>query len=248
MKQIAVLGCGPSGLLAAHAVALQGLDPVIYSVRQKSRMGGAQYVHNPIPDLTSADPDGMLEFQKIGTKEGYAAKVYGSETAATSWDIFPEGAVPAWQMLGMYDELWEMYSSRIIDLDIRPSLVHDIKAAYGVVLSTVPLRAICERPDVHEFRSKTVWFRTKGDIPTGKNLIIYNGDPHEGWYRFSSLWGHLSYEFGHPVRDAFEGIKPLHNDCTCHEGITRLGRFGKWQKGVLVTDAFQEARNAMQQV
>jgi hypothetical protein len=39
-------------------------------------------------------------------------------------------------------------------------------------------------------------------MPQGVNVIEYNGQPLVGYYRSSSIEGHGSVEFGHPVRNA----------------------------------------------
>jgi len=57
--RIAVLGCGPAGLMSAHAamVATESeADLAIFSTKRKSPLYGAQYLHQPIP-FVSADRD-----------------------------------------------------------------------------------------------------------------------------------------------------------------------------------------------
>jgi hypothetical protein len=43
------------------------------------------------------------------------------------------------------------------------------------------------------------------------------------------------------------GIKPLNTDCSCHPygNLVRIGRFGTWQKEVLVTDAYKTAQQEL---
>src|SRR4051794_36471109 len=112
---VAVLGCGPAGLLSAHAAILGGCDVLVYSIKQKSPMNGAQYLHSPIPELTSQDPDAIIRYAKVGTRAGYATKVYGHPEAPCSWDKFEEGPRPAWSLSDSYEELWSRYGDLIID-------------------------------------------------------------------------------------------------------------------------------------
>ena len=78
--RVAVLGSGPAGLLAAHACVQQGVEPKIYSLKEKSLMFGAMYLHEPIPDLNDPDrPDHDIMIVKEGTREGYAKNVYGDK-------------------------------------------------------------------------------------------------------------------------------------------------------------------------
>lgn len=249
MKKVAILGCGPAGLLAAHAVERAGHEPVIISKPAKSEMPGAQYVHEAIPGITDDLPDGAVTFNKRGTKQGYAAKVYGHPGATCSWDQFPEGERPAWNMQKLYDKLWEKYHSSIEPYTLTRDYMEVIPDSFPLVISSIPLKPMCLFPDVHVFGERQVYIRTTStwnpEIQPS-NLIIYNGDPSIAWYRCSLLWGHISYEFGHEVGHARIGVKPLFTSCTCHRRIIRIGRFGQWKKGVLITDAFKEAQRALQ--
>src|SRR5215470_19138644 len=94
--KVAVLGCGPAGLMAAYACTVEGLTPHIYSKPNKSIIIGAQYLHLPIPNITLPEPEVEIKYVKVGTPEGYARKVYGNEAAPTSWDRFSEGLHKGW--------------------------------------------------------------------------------------------------------------------------------------------------------
>lgn len=82
----------------------------------------------------------------------------------------------------------------------------------------------------------------------GKHLI-----GHE-WYRFSQINGYQAWEYSHePVheednpRTLSAGKKPLTNDCWCWESwpsYRRIGRYGRWKKGVLTHHAYREAAEA----
>lgn len=239
--KIAVLGCGPTGLLAAHAVELAGHEVQVISNRVKSKIAGAMYIHRPIPDLTSPQPEATVRFEKEGHKQGYARKVYGNSWARCSWDHFPEGELGIWSMERAYNALWDRFESDIdgaqLGTDDIPYLVED----YDQVISSVPAPAICEGG--HTFPSQTIHIRSSQE--PGPNVITYNGDPCCPWYRRSRLFGTHSMEFGHQVSGSYPGVKPLGTDCGCHPKVLRVGRFGKWEKGVLVHHAFQEVLSAI---
>src|SRR3982751_4431903 len=82
----AVLGCGPTGLLAVHgmvrsAMSLGGIELEIrvYSTKRKSPLYGCQYLHEEIPGLNA---DVMNVWYGLrGSVEDYRAKVYDSEGA-----------------------------------------------------------------------------------------------------------------------------------------------------------------------
>src|SRR4051812_48361120 len=117
---VCILGCGPAGLLSAYAAERHGHEVVIMSRKLKSMIPGAVFLHEPIPGLTAPTPDDVVTFTKQGNKAGYAKKVYGSPDDNCSWDLSPEGERPAWSMFSLYDQLWERFQNRIVDMMIRP--------------------------------------------------------------------------------------------------------------------------------
>lgn len=242
MSDVAVLGCGPAGLLAAHAAAVRGHNVRVLSKKQKSIIGGAQYLNEPIPDLFDpTEPDAIVRFVKWGTEAGYAKKVYGSISAQTSWSLYDEEFYPAWNLQAVYDMLWGRFENEIWDFDIDMETLMDAVHNYDLVFSSIPLTVACVDPD-HRFESQQVWI--EADVGNGpRNMtIIYNGLPGEPWYRGSTIFGHSFLEFGSPRSTGFCVQKPLRTNCTCwqHETV-RIGRYGEWKKGVLVTDAYKKA-------
>lgn len=135
---IAILGCGPAGLLTALAVEERGFNPVIYSIAKKSIMPGAQFLHEYIDGASQPEDHLSIDFRKKGTKEGYATKVYGSPDASCSWDDFPSGAVEAWSLAGAYDRLWARYGDQVIDVEITERLLDGIEQRFALAFSTVP--------------------------------------------------------------------------------------------------------------
>lgn len=255
---LAILGCGPAGLLAAHAAVRQGCRPTIFSVKKKSPHGGAQYLHKPIPGLTDMDPDMILRYVKVGTAEGYASKVYGDPTVPVSWDRFQEGQVPAWDMGKVYDQLWDEYENLIVDRHLDPAAAEQIMAGFGQVMNTIPLHALCRFETGHTFHKQDILLSDTAQVKM-KNVIVYNGQPTERWYRTSCIgdteWTeyavHGEAEYGGLTSLAGShaelGYKPTHTDCDCHPGMHRLGRFGKWQRTVLSHEAYDEAVDIVRQ-
>lgn len=258
-KSVAILGAGPAGLLAAHAASQAGWDFRIFSIKEPSPMDGAQYLHEPIDGLTGATPDATISYAKVGTAEGYAAKVYGDPLAPTSWAKFRQGDHPAWALHAAYDRLRDLYWSEVVDRSIEKGDISKIANGWNFVFNSLPAPALCSNRD-HRFTSQRVHF---ADVSFNSidNFIVYNGRLQTDWYRTSSLFGHTSTEWSdhrpHPAGSAMrEGVKPISTDCNCHaahENLIRIGRFGEWRKAVLVNDAYRkvmrtladyEARNA----
>lgn len=248
-NKVAVLGCGPAGLLAAHAVQIAGLSPDIFSVYKPSPIGGAQFLHRAIPGITDEEPDGKVYFVHVGTEMGYAQKVYGHPEAPTSWDAYRDGEHDVWNMRRAYARLWAGYEDKIIDGALDADKVEAISRSYPLTLSTVPLKAICGQR--HEFTGQDVWI-TEEDRFTDENMIVYNGLSEAPWYRASRIFGVSGVEYPSEMaavslwpKSPVRITKPLKNNCTCHPEVTMLGRYGKWQKGELIHHAYEGALKAI---
>lgn len=247
--RVTILGCGPAGLMAAHAVRqeLPKAEIYIYSETKKSVISGAQYLHEAIPGLTSPSPDGIINFVKHGTRAGYATKLYGSPDAPCSWDAFDGGPVQAWQLDKVYDELWDRFSILIEEATVEAFDMIELLEDNDLVISAIPKPAICVKPYEHEFHSREIWISDYNNLPYeySDNVILYNGDPLDHWYRASRLFGHDSTESTDPMAGAVRGIKPLGHTCNCWSGkVACVGRFGRWEKGVLVNHAYRNAIEA----
>ena len=258
---IAILGCGPAGLFAAHAAAEAGAQFTIFSKNRKSFMRGAQYLHRPIPGL-SGEPF-QVEYELWGTVEGYRDKVYGDMGDVL---VSPEtlvGISDAWDIREAYDAAWELYGRHVVDVDFatmgdRGAFYDNLSATNDLVVSTIPAPLLCQRNAEHEFRSQAVWV-TEGlkrpaefgfqDMHNGNaqrdNLVVCSGDPQDWWYRQSRIHGWENTEFPLDHKPNFPGkvhevIKPLDHTCTCHPDFVRAGRYGVWKKGVLSHEAFYD--------
>jgi hypothetical protein len=261
--RVAVLGCGPAGLIAAYAAETAGHTVTIYSRRRSSKMFGAMYLHEPIPNLCPDKPELSILVKKIGTREGYANNVYGDPKAPVSWDKFEEGLTPGWNMTHLYVKLWARYGARIIDTDLYPRFVHEVSDDYDKTFSTVPIRMLCENWQ-HSFEDVPIWVLHGKAKQKLNDLMVYNGLAHEpltipSWYRYSVINGYHSYEFAvkrapqyleaQRVTEGLQvsgGVKPLGTDCDCYPGIIRLGRFGKWDKNAFTHHSYREVRDALQ--
>jgi hypothetical protein len=255
---VVVLGCGPAGLLAAEAAQQRGHKVSIFSQSaEPSPMGGSQYIHEPIDGVTSPDPDGVINFHKLGTGQEYAEKVYGDKFAPTSWSVFPEGEFPCWNMARAYSMLFDKWKDRIHIAIANSRWLDRLESSNlisgGVVISTIPAKVLCTNPD-HKFPFVEVAFESNnqvGDKNLGRNFIFYNGNPADSWYRCSYIFGRGWLEYNINMipegeRNIIKGIKPVNTDCDCRPKIVRAGRFGEWKKGRLVHHAYSKTADVLE--
>jgi len=249
--KIAILGAGPVGMVAAHAVALYGHTPAIYGIDKPSSIRGAQYLHAQIDDLTDDKPEGMVTYRKVGTREGYAQKVYGDPAAPCSWDRW-EGDYPAWSLGRAYTKLWELYEASIFDMEIRYNDITLLKDEYSLIFSSINPLGYCQHHESgdHEFAWQQIKAIEKAE-GCEQNEIIYNGDLEIPWYRSSLLFDIASTEYAQKTREWGSLVrKPLTTSCDCHvdSGFERIGRYGKFEKNLLVTDAWERCLAVLDEV
>lgn len=218
---VAVLGCGPSGLIAAHTAATLGCKVEIFSKKRKSELFGSQYLHEPIPGIISIDEGEPVKYVVLGTPEEYRRKTHGK-----FWDgiIAPEDFETdhmAWDIRLAYNRLWRKYSDLIVDFEIKnPEPEEDFPVdraiapfknnrayqyadsrigfyAYDLVVSTVP-RTIWIK-QFEEFRYSTGW--AAGDAPERGSFVDLPDEVSDNTIICDGTsrveWTRLSKVFGH---------------------------------------------------
>lgn len=246
--RVAIIGCGPAGLIAAHTAEREGAEVDIFSLKEKSVIGGAQYLHHKLVDLDGHPEAEMIHMFKVGNQSGYAEKVYGDSSAPVSWSNYAIGPQVAYSLGEVYDLLWGKYEHRVRDYRFRPEDLQGWTTGeeYDYVFSSIPRKAACMDHDRHRFEVQEIIL-----VPMGLTLvpetIIYSGRPSDLWYRTSFLDGEGWTEYSkHSLsEEAIEfcydnggrdGIKPLATNCDCHlkDALVPIGRFGTWDKKVLL--------------
>jgi len=255
VKKVAILGCGPAGLLCALAVDQAGHDPIIFSHKVKSVIPGSVYLHESVPGLTEVYPENHVQYIRMGTEHGYAQKVYGDADRTTGWEHYFQ-VYPSWNAVKAYDILWSQFHNMIVHVDISRSNLWDMAsvfASHDHTISTLPAQVLCEN-EKHKFNGEDYWIKTLPTPPLdgGKDIVIYNGLPHDLWYRWSVLSGVCSIE---STLDLWphdptvkKGIKATTSTCTCWPTVTRAGRWAEWRHGVLLNDAYKTAVRAMEEL
>jgi hypothetical protein len=225
---------------------MAGFDPDILSVFQKSDIPGSQHLQAAIPLVTPEYPDSAVTMIRMGTAEGYARKVYGDPARSTGWPHY-SGIYRSWSVYKAYDKLWDKFEHSIINLEVTPDNLEDVLAEYDVVFSTLPRPSLCYED--HSFESVPFWILPMETPPVdkGREVVVFNGLPQDHWYRWSILGGKTSIETcveGSLGADAWPGQKAISTTCDCwedHDKFVPVGRWAKWQHGVLMHHAYNEA-------
>jgi hypothetical protein len=258
-KRAIILGCGPAALLAAHQLNRDhGFANVNIEFKtlhkEPSPIGGAQYLHLPMLD-EDAPPDALIEFIKVGKPDVYAEKVYGSPHVPTSWGEYGN-VQKAWRLQANYTTLFSRFRHMIEGgWRATPTSVEQLLAeepdAETLILSSVPASHLCKRPDLHDFPRANILIRKEEPsfLPTD-NVVIYNGKTEDKWYRACKLFGECWTEYSHYDAPAgkpgyITGFKPLGTACNCFPEIHRIGRFGTWDRKVLLTDVTGQVDEAV---
>lgn len=262
MKPIAILGCGPAGLMAAHAVGLAGHPIAIFSKPEKSRLGGAQFLHRPIYMVNDEEvPDAEITYKLRGDAAGYERKVYPEGNVPfVSFSSVTDGQVqPAWNLQRTYDLLWENLGGSVNEADISAKWMEENHDEFALILSTVPLPSICRSragltpaEPLHRFDVQRITIHPECLETIPANTVVYDGTPDRTWYRSSNLFGVGGTEWTAgartpplPASSFFHDNKPIATNCDCWPDVVRLGRRGTWTKGVLTHQAFVGALEAV---
>lgn len=259
--KVVILGCGPSGLLAAHAAVRLGCQIVIVSNKRKSALHGCQYLHEPIPDIQDAMEFSMVDYQLVGTADEYAKKVYGTTRLPTlSSPQLYHGERPAWNLRAAYDALWERYEEAILPATVTGDNLAVMFENWKPdrVFSTIPAPVLCRAGEAHQFTSVDCW--AIGDAPALGQSVPYRcpeftvrceGTDAASYYRIANVFGYSTIEWpGYHRRPPLAGVvkfsKPLTTNCDCWvDCVDKVGRYGAWRKGVLAHQVFSEVTNLL---
>lgn len=259
MKPIAVLGTGPAGLAAAHGVAMAGYPVALFGAAgtdgkpKRSVIGGAQFLHYPIPMVCGAHNYAELTYRVVGRGSTYHRKAYGSnpEIPFVSFDNVHDGQTEqCWNLQSVYEGLWEVLNVDEANVaDVSPQWLDDHADDFDKVISTIPAPALCRT--AHRFVTHVSKIANECILDGLPDMtIMYDGTDDRSWHRCSNLWGVGGTEYGSesPVTPGMETVevpKPITTNCDCNADVLRVGRMGTWQKGVLVHEAFTKAYEAL---
>lgn len=255
-NRIAVLGIGPSGLAVAVAALKAGYPVDLYTKRfVKSQLFGCQYLHAPIEGYTIGSPV-IVDYRLVGSIADYRRKVYGDRWSGSVSPGDFEEQHNAWDIRDTYDRMWDVimgsYDVRVIKADLDAlSFSNTVNPnSYLQIISTIPAWHLCGY-EGHKFRSRTVWAAGSREAvePARKAEIICDGTEGVSWYRSAEVFGYRTTEWAtNPAEDETNAVrveKPLSTNCDCFPHIIRMGRYGRYAKGILVHQVYEQATYLM---
>ncbi len=256
-RPVLVLGCGPAGLFAAHAAVSLGYEVAVWSQKRQSPLYGAQYLHTPIPGLGDHRSIEVL-YALSGTTDGYQEKVYGPMPVPF---VSPQrllGYRNAWDIRSAYNDAVATYWDRVVNLKISGRTIEMLARTSNppLIINSIPLQHLCLKPGQHFFTQREIW--AAGDAPdlgiscpveVPPARVQLDGTPDVSWYRASNVFSHRTVEWAGETKPPLSGVarvrKPIDTNCDCHRDMLRVGRYGKWKKGVLSHEAYTDVLTAL---
>lgn len=246
-KAVAILGCGPSGLAAAHAAVGLGYRVDIFApVAKKSPLLGPLLLQRPIPGVTLTQPDGYIKQIVLGGSIlDYRYKLYGDINIAINGDVLEDG-YHAWKMEDTYDALWLAHVDQIIEQEFTAESLAMLSArgAYELIVNTAPANRFCFGGCVFETAAVEIVQDCRHSYD---NTVVFNASKYDAWVRSSRIFGHevTEYRVGNAPSGARTIRKPIHTTCRCHPQVLRTGRFGSWRNETWVDTAYYAVRTAL---
>jgi hypothetical protein len=193
------------------------------------------------------------EWERSMANGTYGQKVYGSRRASTSITRMP-GVIEGYEYVTAFNILVNTFGGYAKAYrNITETSMHRISREYDFVVSSIPRHNVTPKWIAHKFSIAYVSQRPPiGFAPNptmGKNFVVYNADPTADWSRTSCVThGNIEYwstEYAsipdYPLPDLRKVEKVLKGDnFVFPDNVLPVGRYGKWEAGVLASDAYWE--------
>jgi hypothetical protein len=254
-NNVAVIGCGPTGLAAVHAAYSLGNSVTIYGPMGQSPQRGAILLQKPIPGISNPEPDGYIkQLVTGGTILDYRYKLYGDINIGYSGDQLLPG-YHAWDHVYAYNELWRRYITQVplpegishVQAFITPEELAELHKEYHLVVCTAPLPNLCMNKE-HQFTSVRIAITMDYSYPDQPpDTSVFSASPDTGWLRSARIFGNDSTEWlpGSAPGNAIIIRKPISHTCNCFPHVLLAGRNGAWNNLTWVDTAYFQTREAL---
>lgn len=256
--KVAILGGGPSGLMAAWAAIQWGCDVTVFDRNPETISIGQTHGVFALWDdcdlFLSQKREvrigiiGGINLSKEDTEYQYAEKVYGDNYMEHSVSISKYMDRPyrtCYNHAEAYQQIIDIIGrDRIRQGDVGArGEGSTFLADYDVAFSTIPLDALLKMDLPHTYS-----YIYHGTAPDADSFMIYNVSLYVPWSRCSAIFGYFSMEYPErPNTDkTYVRVKKVmpaeHNTNMTLHGcpILLTGRYGAWKKDMLTEDVYYD--------
>lgn len=204
--KIAILGAGPSGMMAAHAASDRGHEIEIFDrdPDQSRKNSGIFFLHSPcnLPlrgrmlRQTVLGVEGMTSTDAMAL--AYGLKVYGEPVLKNSvLSAYVNKEVLIYNAGQALNFLWDMYGHFVTMRDIAGAVdVRTFLQKFDKVICTIPAPAVFSDCDGADFKYTELWIKASS-APPDEFWAMYNVNPQIEWYRCSALFGQFTMEYAY---------------------------------------------------
>ena len=254
---VAILGSGMSGLIAAKALVDEGIQTFnIYDrcVSNVSQQKGLHYLHgncnipldpHRLENLVIKPPDMTVE-----ANVQYSQKVWGNDKVLNNSLVNLPAETTVYNFREAFGILMTQFEHKIRKVNVDKTVSKLFQQDYDLVISTIPLQVLF--PEV-TCESETVY--VSEGLPDGLELkdfsVVYNLDMNVPWYRASKVFGQTYTEFvgANPTAIPIKKIKTQTElDVTqlfMESNLLLVGRFAEWNRKRLVHEVYDIVRKAV---
>lgn len=251
MGDVAVLGAGAAGLLAASALSRLNIEYDLFDQRPitvRRPVRGLHYLHQ---DCDLGLPPIDIHTTVIGSQPGvsdekaYAAKIGRDPLLGNSVGRYHD-CVTAYPFPDAMRTLARRHADEIRQLTVGSGGVQQMLHHYRYVISTVPLwlaypEAMCSTVPVQVTMSAPPAADLAGTT-VHENQVVYNVAPESNWHRYSKVYG---TEWCELVQGGDRTItKVVTTDFQQPDDeadrVILIGRYGRWQADYLAHQAYYD--------
>lgn len=241
--KIAILGAGPSGMMAAHAASDSGHEIQIFDKApdKARRNSGIFYLHSScnLPLKSSTLRQNVLgSWDSAQFSLMYGEKVYGQPIAKTSiMDAFSQPEIEIYNAGQAIEFLWDMYGEFVNEESIEDEGEINRKFLrrlnFDKVVCTIPADYMFRNYLKFQLRYTKLWMKVSKS-PDKDCWAMYNVNPQIEWYRCSSIFGQFVMEY---AKD-FDIVKKLSKYDLCDDPAISPGPFIVRRGGCEVEDTY----------
>lgn len=229
-----------------------------------SALGGVHILHDrcsipSLPDvkvtnyLMTPFSDGMIqplqslsEWERKEANAAYGDKVYGTRGADTSIMRMP-GVINGYDYVSAFNWLVDKYAKDVQQYRITETKLWRLAEHNDLIVYTAPRPAIVPKWIGHPFQVAWASNRPPVDFNDRKlrgNFVVYNPDNTQPWSRAAKVEGSWYTEYikipSYRIPDLRQIEKIRSGDAypAIPDNVLLAGRVGKWEAGVLASDAY----------